>query len=213
MKYLSIILALIIFGCGKGEVINPPIVEEPYCTYDIRGICVHEYSYPDDRYCTYDLGGFCVWKMNRFIELDLDFLVDSIIATEIYVNGFYPGLDFFQLAMDEGLRLQYQLAGGNTYAGTYGFLEANVWVRQGSNVTERMTCMDTYYVAMHELLHFIDDKFIMCEDRSYGGHNIPHLFMEWESRQHVAEERDYIQSNTIEGLIYFYLSNKCGYEE
>jgi len=213
MRYLIITLLFALFACGEGIVTEPPVPEEPYCTYDIKGICVHEYSYPDDIYCTYDVGGFCVWKRNRFVEIDLDLLVDSIIATEVYVNGFYSGLDFFQLAMDEGLRLQYQLAGGNQYLGTYGFSEANVWVRHGNNITRRMTCMDTYFTAMHELLHFIDDKFIMCEDKSYGGHNVPHLFMQWESRQSMAEERANMQSNTVEGLIYFYLSNKCGYEE
>jgi len=210
----SSFLTLFLIGCGAGQVdyYEPPPVE-PYCTYDIKDVCIHEYSYSEHSFCTYDVGGICVWLQSRFIEVDLDFLVDSILITETYTNGFYYGLNLFDLALTEGLRLEYYHAGNNTYGGTYGFLEAKVWVRQGSNITRRMTCMDTYHTAMHELMHFIDDKFIMCEDQSFGGHNVPNLFMEWETRQHIAEDRQYIQSNTIEGLTYFNLSNRCGYEE
>lgn len=213
-NYIICLLIIFIFcmsGCVDGSVISSSLSEEPYCTYDIKGICVHEYSYPDNRFCTYDVGGICVWKRDRAIKLNIDMLIDSIIATEVYVNGFYYGLDFFQLATDENFTLQYRLAQNNQYRGTYSFSEAKIWVRQGDNITRHITCMDIYFVAMHELLHFVDDKFVMCEDQDCNNHNTPHLFNQWELKQSTEEERNYIQSNTVEGLIYYYLSNRCGY--
>ncbi|MHA2280188.1 MAG: hypothetical protein ACXAC5_04865 [Promethearchaeota archaeon] len=212
-KFLFSLIVATLINCGTEPPENPP-PEKPYCVEFVNGICVHIPPRSEHSFCTYYLGGsICVIEDDRFMEIDLDMLVWSIFITEEHVNTFYPGLNIFELAEQEGLKLHYKRAGTNQYKGTYSDREtkARVWLRSGNGITRRMECMDRYEVAMHEILHFLDSRYIMSE--TDDPHMVPHLFWPWEHQQAYIEGRDPEQSNYAMGLIYYDISNECGYDE
>jgi hypothetical protein len=211
---IGLIVATLI-NCGTEPPENTPPPKGPYCTEYINGVCLHVPSYSEHSFCDYYLGGICIIKDSRFMEIDNEMLVWSIFITEEHVNTFYPGLNMFDLGEQEGLKLQYKQAGNNQYAGTYSDSEtkARVWLRSGNGITARMECMDKYFVAMHEFLHFIHCRHFTYEYTGDSHVAIPHLFTRWESQQSVREGREYDWTNTAEGLIYYDISNECGYEE
>jgi len=88
--YLSGLAALILVGCGPGQVDHNQLApEEPWCTYNIKGVCVHEYSSFDNSFCTYDIGGMCVWKRNRFVESSLrgsEYVKDMNLISLVFFN-------------------------------------------------------------------------------------------------------------------------------
>lgn len=133
-------------------------------------------------------------------------LVWTLFITEGHVNDFYPGLNIFELGKTEKLILHYKRASTNQHLGIYNDTEviATVWIRSGDRITDRIGCMDRYEVAMHEVLHFIDNRHIFSEPND---HTTPHLFKKWE----ILQSEDYDWSNTAEGLIYRDISNRCGY--
>jgi len=72
-------------------------------TYYIDNVCVH---IPESRYslCAYYLNDICIAKDSRFIEIDIEILIWTLLITESHINSFYPGLDLFTLAAEENLR-------------------------------------------------------------------------------------------------------------
>jgi hypothetical protein len=166
-------------------------------------------AYSEHSFCSYYLGGICIVEDYWLMNIDLSMLVWSIYITEEHINTFYPGLNLFDLAEQEGLKLHYKSAGGNKHQGIYSDREtkAKVWLRNGSKVTPRMECMDRYYIAMHEFLHFVNSRYIKYDYGKDNCHMIPHLFTRWELKQ--SESYDW--TNTAEGLIYNDISMECGF--
>jgi hypothetical protein len=214
MKYfVYIILLTTLINCGSQITIPPRSgVEGSDCSEYVSGICVYVPKYNEHSFCEYYLGGICIMQ-DRFMEIDKETLVWSIFITEEHVNTFYPGLNLFELGEQEGLKIQYLWAGNNQHAGTYNEKEtkARVWLRSGDTITDRMECMDRYFVTMHELLHFVHFRHMYYEYTGDSHIEIPHLFTRWETQQAFIEGRMYDWTNTAEGLIYYDITNKCGY--
>jgi len=195
MKYL--LISILFVGCGEGKVIVKP---EPI---------TQEHSF-----CTYDIDNICVMEDNRFADIDPETLSWSLNITEEYFNLFYPGLNLSSLSESEGFKIHYRFANINTkYQGEYSNLEttAYIYLRTGDGITDRIKCMDKYYIAMHEVLHFINSRYLEYDITIDYLHMVPHVFYQWESQTSVEEHREWDQTNIIEGLIYYDISNMCGY--
>ncbi len=184
----SVVLLLCLLGCGDDnntERIPPPHVYD-FCTYHLDNICV---LYADGK------------------DVDENTLLWTFNIMEEKVNVFYPGLNLSDLAEQFGPKLEYRWADGSTeYQGTYDDLKmlARVNLRRAEGITNRMKCMDRYYISSHELLHFIAIRYI---DEKYRlvNNEVPYIFVHWALENNIDPEE------TAEQLIYEELSPMCGY--
>jgi len=174
-------LALLLSACGQE--VPPEPKPQP-----------HEISF-----CDYDIDGVCVVKENRFIDIDPEIISWGLNTLEYEVNFFYRGLDFQTLAEENGFRIKYRWANRNTeYQGTYSDLDttANVYLREGENITPRMKCSDRYFVMLHEVLHFISDRYLEWNYKDGDVHNVDYIFDHWALLNNLPV--DY----SVEGRLY-----------
>lgn len=190
IKYMILMLALLV-NCGPGtqESPEPTPVERTYsfCDYDVDGVCVIESG---------------AGSMN----VDMEILSWGLQTLEYEVNFFYPGLDFATLAEENKLKIKYRWANLSTlYQGTYN--DANVMakinLRRGSGITPLMECSDRYYVALHEVLHFIADRYLFAEYQLENYHSVPYIFNQWALDEGLPV--DY----TVEGRLYTLIWRLC----
>jgi len=170
-KYIIALVTVLTIGCGQEEIEDPvPVTREvSFCDYDIEGICVT--------------------VEDRFMIIDPEFLSWALVTLEYEVNFFYPGLNLSDLAEEHELRLEYRWANRSTTAGgTYSTNKARVNLRQGDNITPLMECNDRYYIAQHEVLHFIVNKYLLISGfkSQEDAHNIEYIFKTWGYTRRLA---------------------------
>lgn len=183
------LLLVMLCACGTAEVQVEPQPEP------------HEFTM-----CEYDVEGTCVIYYAHNMNIDPAILSDFVGIMEYEVNYYYPGLNFAELAEQQNFILIYDWANYQTeYQGTYSSYDttARVWVRRGDNISAKMGCSDRYFVAIHEMLHFIVDRYIKYDYGSDDPHNIPNIFDHWAMVNDVSVDL------TVEGRMYSLISRYC----
>lgn len=154
-------------------------------------------------YCIAEANGVCIFG-NSDMNIDPAILSKYLTNLQDEVNQYYPGLDFDSYAEFNHLAITYKWAGNNTHIGNYANYSTNatVWLRQGDNVTPKIACMDRYFWPIHEVLHFIVERYMDYDDR-YDSHNVPYIFNHWAN----LNGKD--NSVTVEGRLYTIISTDC----
>jgi len=150
--------------------------------------------------CDYVVNNVCVAESN--MNIDKDMLSWSFDVVEEEVNVFYPGLDLSSLAGENNLTLMYLWVSNlDPTRGKYSDSTVcmKVYLRNSSSMEPWMECMDRYFIAAHEMLHFIADRYLYFEYEDGDPHNVPGLFTNPEGE--AAE--DYIYSR---------IRVECGFE-
>lgn len=140
--------------------------------------------------------------------MDIDPLLLSkyLQYLEYEVNYYYPGLDLEYEARLTNLDIVYKWADYHTqYQGEYDDTntEANVYLRNTDLVTARMRCMDRYVVAMHEILHFVCDRYLGLTYPDGDVHNVANVFQHW------AIITNQPMDLTVEGRLYTLIRREC----
>lgn len=83
-----------------------------------------------------------------------------------------------------------------------------ILVRVPTNENEAENCVDAYYVMGHEIIHFVEHKFL-CDymDVEACDHLFPNLFVDWAYKNKVSPMM------TAEFWLYDYIKDLCGLEE
>lgn len=191
-QFITLISLAMAIGCGGDIIVEEPVVE----------------TIEDERwFCDYDVNGTCVRIEDRFMDVDPAELSWMLGRLEYEVNFFYPGLDFDALAEQEFLKIDYRWANISTeHSGLYYHTTttARVNLRRGDNITPLMGCVDRYYVAAHEVLHFIVDRYLLLSTYELDDvHNIPYIFRRWA----MIEDLPY--DYTVEGRLYTMIWRRC----
>ena len=163
-------------------------------------------------FCSFEADGVCVIEDYKgSMNIDSAFVSYIFSTLEYEVNFFYPGLDFAKLAEEFKLKLNYKWADRNTqYQGTYSDYEtwARVWLRRGETITPLMECMDRYYIAAHEVLHFVADRHLGFvanpeDEWPFSVHNVEYIFRAWATSNNLPVEY------TVEGRLYTMIWRRC----
>lgn len=181
IAYLFILLST---SCGPKEKSTPPNYEFTFCEF-----------YTD---------GACVIKYNDNIDIDPEVLSKYLGLMEYEVDYYYPGLNFEALAQENNLKIIYRWADNfTTYQGEYKDYETTAYIslRRGENVTPKMECTDRYFIAVHEVLHFIVKRYIKFDD-SGDAHDIPYIFTRWALLNDMPD-------CTVEGRLYTLIARYC----
>lgn len=195
-RTISQLMTLICFtqtvGCGGAITVEEPVVE----------------IVEDERwFCDYDINGACVRVEDRFMDVDPAELSWMLGRLEYEVNFFYPGLDFNALAEQEFLKIDYRWVNRSTeYAGLYynSTTTARINLRSGDTITPLMKCVDRYYIAAHEVLHFIVARHLFFDTSILEDvHIVPYIFNRW------ARSEDMPHDYTVEGRLYTMIWRRC----
>lgn len=185
MRYGVFIFSIILFSCGT-ETIEPPrpTIDHSGCLW-VEGICI----------------------IDRNFRIDQDEFVWILDQTQKEVEVSYSGLDLFQLAIDEGLKVEYLWADSTNIRGTYSDrgTHIRIYLKRGPNVKPCMECMDRNFVLSHELLHFVAYRFLDFDYIDSDVHNVPHLFEHWAKINNMPIDE------TIEKRLYENIRLDCGY--
>lgn len=189
---------IILSGCGA----EVPYNDSPTANSDIS-------------LCEYKINGICILVQPR-MEIDQNALLWAILNTEKNYNKFYPGLDLLSLSIDHNLILEYRWTNRHvehqaTYS-TFSGHQMRVYLREGDNITERMGCVDRYFLPTHELLHFINREYLGGDSYVDYIHMTEHVYLEWELAESKKESRIYNYTNIVEGLIYHDISTFCEFD-
>lgn len=160
----KVLLVLLISSCVEEpkEESAPTPTEYTICTY-VEGVCVVEEGLSS-------------------MDIDIDTLTWTLQTIEYEANFYYPGLNFSALAEYEGFKLIYKWADWHTqYPGTYSDIDttARVYLRRGDGITPRMECSDRYFVAAHEVLHFIASRYLLETFENKDAHDVEYIFKHW----------------------------------
>ncbi len=161
---------------------------------------------PEISYCDYDVDGVCVNQRDRFMNVNPSILSWGLQALEYEVNFFYPGLNFSVLAEEQMLKITYHWANlSTTHQGLYynSNVEAVINLRKGEGITPLMECSDRYYITLHEVLHFIADRYLFETYESEDWHDVPYIFTSWAALEELPT--DY----TVEGRLYTLTWRMC----
>lgn len=186
---MKLVIAFLLCACGtEAEVSQEP--PQP-----------HEFTM-----CEYDVEGTCIIYYANNMGVDPAVLSDFMRTMEYEVNYYYPGLNFAAVAEQENFIMIYDWANySTTHQGEYSSWDttARVWVRRGDNITPKIGCTDRYFVAIHEALHFVVDRYMNYNFGSDDPHNIPNIFDYW------AMANDLSVDLSVEGRMYTIISRYC----
>lgn len=180
------LLLISLFSCGIPETeekIIEPLQPISFCAFEVDGVCV---------------------IASQDMSVNPTILSRYLGYLEYEVNYYYPELDFDVFAESNGLTITYKWTGNNEHIGTYADYNTNatVWLRLGENITPKIACMDKYFVALHEVLHFIVERYMDYDDR-YDAHNVPYIFNHWANLNKIAT------GITVESRLYTQVSRDC----
>jgi len=162
---IRILLAALLISCDAGQVdvVQPPVT-------------------PGFSFCEFNVEGACVILYSPHMKVDPVILSTYLGYLEYEVNYYFPGLDLSDLAEQEQLDIVYKWANWSTeHQGEYADYEttAYIYLRQGEAIVPRMECTDRYLIVLHEVLHFLTERYLFYVYVDGDVHNVPNLFRRW----------------------------------
>lgn len=188
MIRLTVVMCLLC-ACGQDTTIKPENKPQEFsmCDYYVEKTCVIEHS--------------------PHMDINPEILSWGLNTLEYEVNFYYPNLDFEKLAQDTEFRIEYKWAKRfhTKHQGVYDDIDiaAIVNLRRGDSLNSLMRCMDRYFVVLHEVLHFIADRYLEYEYNEADIHDVEFIFKHWASLNELPH--DY----TVEGRLYTMVRHMC----
>jgi hypothetical protein len=183
------LLVALLVSCGPGSVqVTSPSPQ-------------HEFSF-----CEFTVEGACVILYSPNMKVDPVILSMYLSYLEYEFNYFFPGLDLSDLAEQEQLDIVYKWANWSTnHQGEYADYEttAYIYLRRGEAIVPRIECNDRYFIVLHEVLHFLAERYLFYAYVDGDVHNVPNLFRRW------ALLNDQSLDLTVEGRLSTMVSRYC----
>lgn len=192
IQYLALLFLL---GCG-GQMTVPESPTPPKTNINkpIR-------PNPPDKssFCTYTIDNVCIIVEDRFLDVDSQSISQMLEWFQYETDFRFWGFSLSDLALSTEVKIDFRKANTNTTEiGSYddATATARVNLRHGDRITNEIDCMDKYYIAGHELLHWVADRYLHSTYPDDNVHNVQYVFKQW------AELNSLPTDYTIEGRLY-----------